>query len=573
MAKIVYVCVRGNYTGPGLERNFNTMSAHLTPDNITPKPPTIVSEEGVSFGIFNPNDCVLVRETSVCLGNLMASDTRWWEPLMERPDGSYAVFRASEQYVEVLTDAVGSRTVWYFKNDNLFIASTSQRAIIMLLGNFVLNETVIPWVLSTGTLGPAYSWDSRIKCLEGSSSLRLDRAHWALTTKQVSCGFAPLRASDGVHEKLLREALADTFAALELDYSKWVLPLSGGFDSRCILASLKDTKGLRAVTWGLRSSLSDKRNDAYVARALARFFGLQHRYYETNVSSEPIHAVFGRFLVCGEGRIDHISGYMDGFKIWKTLFEDGVHGILRGDEGFGWVPVSSPLDVRNRIGLLLWSDFVNLKPLEEFGLSGQALPGSLLQREGESLETWRDRLYHEFRIPVFLAPLNDLKVPYVEVGNPLLSRKLIQQVRRMPDHLRTDKKLYKTIVRSMSPPNIGFAKYSAIESSRSILRSGQAVGLIKDELSSDYGSCILPRQLIEYILRNLETAREDANQRRTAKHAIRRYTPTWLRNRVLGILKPRMDFNILAFRAYVICKMGKMLAADARMLFQVFAAK
>jgi hypothetical protein len=349
---------------------------------------------------------------------------------------------------------------------------------------------------------------------------------------------------------------------MQLDTRKWVLPLSGGFDSRCILASLKNTDGLRAITWGLRSSLSDTQNDAYVAWVLARLFKLQHQYYVTDFSNEPLQNILNRFLVCGEGRIDHISGYMDGFKIWKTLYEDGVQGILRGDEGFGWVPVSNSLDVRNRVGLLVWSDFVNLRPLSDFGLLEESLPGYLRQREAESLEGWRDRLYHEFRIPVFLAPLNDLKASYVEISNPLLSKNLIQLVRCMPDHLRTDKNLYKTIVRSISPPNVGFAKYPAIASSRDILRTKQTVSLLRDELDSHQATRALPKQLIDYILPKLKITTEPG-PRIAIRSRIHRYVPSWIKNRALGVMKPKMDFNVLAFRAYVFCMMCKMFAVDA----------
>ena len=64
---------------------------------------------------------------------------------------------------------------------------------------------------------------------------------------------------------------------------------------------------------------------------------------------------------------------------------------------------------------------------------------ALLQRSGESLTVWRDTLYHEYRIPVYLAALGDLKLPYVEQMNPLLSRKILTVFRCFPDHLRKGK--------------------------------------------------------------------------------------------------------------------------------------
>ena len=376
-----------------------------------------------------------------------------------------------------------------------------------------------------------------------------------LTEKTNDVPFSPAELPDREHEKRLREALEDSFKNIRLDYSQWVLPLSGGFDSRGILCMLADTTRLRAITWGMKSSLHEEMNDAYIAREIARFFALPHDYYETDLGNEPIENIFNRFLVCGEGRIDHLSGYTDGFKIWKTLFEKKIHGIIRGDEAFGSKPVSSPLDIRRRLGVTLWSDFSNLRELDHYKFPQQKMPDALLQEEHESLATWRDRLYHHFRIPVVLAALNDLKLPYVELINPLLSRKIIYEIRRLPDHIRTDKRLFRSIVGSLSP-HIDYAKYSATASRKSILRSNEATAFLKQELTLDYVDSILPREFIDDVLNQMVIGEE----RREIANAKNR-----LRNKVT---KPKMDFNLLAFRAYMICRMNKMLSGDAELGFE-----
>jgi hypothetical protein len=45
------------------------------------------------------------------------------------------MLRADDAYVEVAADSVGSRTLWYALTDHELIASSSQRAIITLLGS------------------------------------------------------------------------------------------------------------------------------------------------------------------------------------------------------------------------------------------------------------------------------------------------------------------------------------------------------------------------------------------------------------------------------------------------------
>lgn len=567
MSKIVFLCTNNARFGDLVRRNLQTLSARIMPDNITPRKPILFDERGIVYTIFNPSDCVLTKNGSVCLGGVFEKTSAWWDPFTKQPDGSYALFRSNSKYVEVLSDVVATRTIWYFMNDEVFISSTSQRAIVSLLKAFRLNRHVITWMLSTGTLGMANAWDERIKCLEGDSSLVLDREAWNLTRENKFIEFSVVTRPDRDHQALLEQTLRNIFDSIDLDYSRWVLPLSGGFDSRGILCLLKNISGLRTLSWGLGRSLHESSNDAYVARRVAESMGVSHEYFVTDRSDEPTEFILRRFLVCGEGRIDHIPAYMDGFEIWKTLFQDGIHGIIRGDEGFGWAPVTSPSDVRRAVGLPLYSDFVNLRTLDTFGLPDQQMPDGLLRIEGESLESWRDRLYHQFRIPVILAALNDLKCAYLEVVNPLLSRRIIYQVRELPDHLRTDKVVYKKFVRSIGP-KIGFAKYPAIDSPENVLKTEQIVGCIRDELSSDHARCVLSPEFVAYVMDNIDTVTNDSRRvRRPLRARIRAYAPRWLvavakRAR----MKQKMDFNVLAFRAYIVSRMTRMLAEDARSL-------
>ena len=343
--------------------------------------------------------------------------------------------------------------------------------------------------------------------------------------------------------------------------------MSGGYDSRGILSMFhligKNLKNVKSITWGLKEGLSQPGNDAYVAKKLAKYYDIEHKYYLTDLSKEPIEKIFHRFLICGEGRIDHISGYMDGFQIWKTLCEDKVQGIIRGDEGFGWVSVNSPSDVRSRIGISLCTDFTNLKGFEELGLLQPELPEYLKKRENESLETWRDRLYHQFRMPVVLAGLTDLKLPYVEVINPLLSRRIVYQMRTISDHLRTGKSLFKKIVNSISP-NIGYASSGANSDAGFIFKSREAVDLFRSELISENCNSVMPKGFASYLMDNLVTTDRKVNIKQRIKSLLKRYLPTKLIRKASDFKGEKaIAVNTLAFRTYMICKMNQILIEDA----------
>lgn len=568
MSKIVFICFKDSKQNPYSNRDIEILSRRLLPDNITHPSPKIIKDDGILIGIFNPSDTLPIHNTSVCMGNLISAKDNWWKPGAEVPDGSYALFRSDEKRLELVTDILASRTIWYAKTKNMFIGATSERAIIFFLQDFKPNKVVYPWMLSAGTLGLGNSWDRRIKWLSGDSQLQLNRKSWKIKITKETKNFQPLNQSKKEHEIQFKEALESSFKNLNLDYSKWFLTLSGGYDSRAILLMLNVPKNLKCITWGRKSALNKKYNDAYIAKEFADYFNLDWEYWEINISKEPLATIFNRFIIAGEGRIDSISGYMDGLDIWKELYEHNIKGIIRGDEGFGLAyPVTFPDDVRRYGQAHLASDFSNLKCFSEFSLEEQKLPYELLQQKKETLETWRERLYQEFKIPTGNAALNDIKCSYLEVINPFITRKIIYQIRALPDSLRTDKKIFKKYIESISP-KIGFAKYEAIKDPKYIFKSQEFVNLIMQELNTSNAKALLSEKLIEYILKNIKKSNETSF---TIKNALIEFLTPYIPWNIQNILrntvmKPQMDFNVLAFRAYIICRMNRILSEDANAL-------
>jgi hypothetical protein len=292
---------------------------------------------------------------------------------------------------------------------------------------------------------------------------------------------------------------------------------------------------------------------------------VSHEYYHTDLAAEPVERIFSRFMLCGEGRVDHIAAYMDGFRVWKTLFEDGVRGIIRGDEGFGWEPVSSPLTVRMSIGIDMCADLLNLRGYRDFELPKQEMPESLLQRDGETLAAWRDRLYHTYRIPVILAALSDLKLAYVEQTCPLLSKKILLHVRQMPDHLRTNKALYKKIVSSLGP-EIGFATVGANAPAEGVLKAPEIVEFLRAELSSKAARSVFSGTFLSRVLERLRSDRSAVPRKsREVLARMKKLVPVFLKDIARDtVTTQRVDSNTLAFRTYMACKMKRILTEDAR---------
>ena len=376
------------------------------------------------------------------------------------------------------------------------MASTSQRAVVYFLESFEPCEETYAWMLSSGTLGPGLSWDRRIKSMPSDSRLILERDQWHVKLIKKKPRFPTEQLSKDEHADRLEQEIESTIGRIHLDCRQWVLPISGGYDSRLLLLMLREAHPqLRCVTWGEKGALENKFNDAAVAKSLCRELKIKHEYFEVNVSREPVEDIFHRFVIQGEGRIDHISAYLDGFDLWRRLFEDGVRGIVRGDECFGSRYLYSELDFRKFLLATMLSDYEEFREMDLPPGLEQNWPDHFRPGRDETLETWRDRLYAEYYCSYCLGALNELKLGYVEIINPLTSRNIVERVRTVPDRWRNEKGLFKKIVEQRSP-NVPFAKYPAIDLGRQFLKRAEVKDLLLDELHSDHLRSILPAELL-----------------------------------------------------------------------------
>ena len=285
MAKALIACFREN-TKVDFTRFFSVVSQRIKPDNADVNEPYLYNYNGVISYIYNPTTTVKRDKNGFCLGVAQDSLVNLFEPRAPRPDGTFALFRANSRYVEVLSDYTASRTIWYCETESLFVASTSQRMIIMLLGGFQPNREAFSWMLSNGTLGPGFSWDRRIRQLSPNSTILFDRNKWKMSINN----FSDLSFQSGLYSKIqlknsFKKAIEDVISALNIEPLKWSLALSGGMDSRSILYYLRNSSGINGVTWGLKQALKQPDSDAAIGKRLAESCGLPHRYAETDFAS------------------------------------------------------------------------------------------------------------------------------------------------------------------------------------------------------------------------------------------------------------------------------------------------
>lgn len=564
MSKAIYICHR-KAISPSDRNKIEQVCKILAPDHILNPLPLLFSSEKIAYGVVNPISTIQTKDTSLLLGALFEKNTDWFIPEGDSPDGNYAIFRANSRTLEVKTDCLSTKSIWYFWDSDLFIASTSQRAIIQFLGNFEFNKEMIPWMISTGSLGPCHSWDTRVKKVPADGAVILDRDKWEMKIAAKSIKFIPEKLSDKEQEKLLETNFQEVFGSLNIDWKRWSITLSGGYDSRAILL-LSQKYGntlrqkIRTLTWGEENSLLEKESDAYIAAKLAEKLGTDHNFYSTELSNEPVEKILNRFLENGEGRIDHLSGYLDGFLIWKNLYNSDVEGVIRGDEVFGYSKYYSPLQVRKLMGLTLCSEFANLKKYSYINSLPQQIPNHFLQRPAESLSTWRDRLYQTYRTPYILSALSDLKLSYVEQINPFLSQKIVKFSRGLPDHLRTNKALFKKVMNKFEIP-IPYASRGSNGLMINILKQGEIVEIIKQELSSENAAEIFPKDFLTQVINNLKTENKLVEIKSKGLMEMAKNSLPVNLKKLLSRNKTyfTLDENTLGFRLFIICRMNRIL--------------
>lgn len=565
MARAALVVSRYPGQPSRLEAYGEVLNRRLAGDNIEPRPARLARADGIAAALFNPTGEEHVEGTSIALGTLLGPSADWHVPGAPLPDGSYALLRSSGTHVELAADAVASRTIWYVLTDHELIAASSQRAVVTLLGSFEANRDALPWMLSAGTLGPAAAWDARIARVQPGERLLLDRARWQLRSTTTEWRFAAdASLPPAAQLARLHAAVAEACARWRFAPARWRLALSGGADSRCLLCLLRG-RGIEAVTWGLPEAVEQPGNDGRIARTLARSLGVRHRHFPLEPRADAADVVLARFVAAGEGRVARISGYVDGFRLWRTLFEEGCRGVIRGDEAFGSIPVRSEYAARWTAALTLLDDYFPADEVAAFELPRQRLPEPLARRPAETLATWRDRLYQQARVPTLLAGLTDLKTAYIDVATPLLAHSVLDVARTLPDELRTGRRLWRDLVAKLVP-DVPFADRVAIPSLTAFLAERSVIELMLDELASREAAALFPPLLRARFQRGLRAALAE----RPAEPAARPRlvftgpVPARLRAVVRDWRRPhRLEPLVLAFRAVVATRMHRLLALDA----------
>lgn len=560
MAHILLVVAPRGVGTEALEASVARTLASIQAPGLT-LPVSTGSLGAAAWAVLAPPFESLARSGLAALGELTRTEARM------RLSLPALTIELTPDFLRAETDLVGGRTLWYAESNGALLISTSQRALIAWLGELQPADSAVGWFMLTGCLGPGASWDRRVRAMPPAAALHFNRASLRLEVVQgASPRFVTPRAPGAELQKELLTTLEAVVGGVPRG-SRTALSLSGGLDSTLLLHLLDHGRSLQCVSWGAADALRNPGTDAAVARRLAHHYGAAFRFLP--IHPTPLDEAVDGFVAASEGRIDHLTGYLDGLALWKSLATEGqVQLLIRGDEAFGWVPVLTSSDVRRSVGAPELRDFGNASALRKNGLVDLAIPPlpDSLCRRAETLPAWRDRLYQEFRIPNILAALTTVKASYVETYNPLLDARILRIVGALPDAERTDKRFVRRLAKellAMLPPFAATAD-GAVSTPRS-----EVARLASQELEGRELAHHLPMRLRAALqLSASATARQSPATPSPSAARTPGFDfplPTWVRRVARNtIAKQPLSADKLLLRALLLSRTMRTLQADAR---------
>ncbi|MFA4966081.1 MAG: asparagine synthase-related protein [Thermoleophilia bacterium] len=574
MADLLLACTRVGHAPLAAER-LRRAALRLAPPEVPPREPFLLEAAGVVAAVANPTEQGVwlhggdepAPGGGVGIGGLFGATDRWWQTGAPAPDGTCALARWDAGTVELLADICASRTLWYTLTAEALLASTSQRALVSLLGSFELQPEAVACFLSSGTLGPEVSWDARVSRVQPDARVILDRGSWVVRETRAPFDLTPAAGDRAAHVARLRDALTTTCAALAVDPGRWVLTLSGGRDSRALLAILAaNGTRPRCITWTTRAALRRPLSDANIARRLARHFRAEHELWYLDDHLVDTGTALERFVAANEGRNDEINAYLDGLALWAHLRREGVCGVVRGDEAYGPRRHSpTPEDSRMGMGGATPLDYPEPHVLRSLGLAPQSWPPRLHVAPGESRLDYRLRTMQHGYIPIVVAGLNGLKARYVEVATPHLARSVVETVRGLPTDLRRHSRAFSAIA-DRQARYIPYARSSSTPSLSQTLGSPEMLETIVGELTAAEVERVLPGDGALHLLAALAAPRDDRSGAKARLKSALSALPAELTYRLLPPWKgpEALPAERLALRAVLAGMTIRLLTDDAR---------
>lgn len=201
----------------------------------------------------------------------------------------FAALRTDQGGIEVTTDALGHRHLYYGETPDSSVVSTSARAVATWLGadldrEAVAVQSLLGWQLRNRTLFRG------VHKLPAGHILRLSDGRTQVRRYEPESPPQRLELAEAI--PAAAAVLRDSLSTYLDDHPDALLQLSGGQDSRLVLGAIPEHRrtGLRAMTLGLPND-----PDVQIAQRLAARYGMRHQLISVEgldaVSAEDAHTM------------------------------------------------------------------------------------------------------------------------------------------------------------------------------------------------------------------------------------------------------------------------------------------
>lgn len=525
-----------------------------------------------SEGVAGPEDNALV------IGWIDQTDNKV-KSYSSNADGSYAVITNKNDEVSFFCDKFGSRTLWYYYDENILIVSTSQRAIVALKSTFKLNQAAIAWYLSSGCQGPFISWDQEIIQALPNLEYKLDVCNWSFDSIQKQGMSLPCSGSTKLSEylKIYEKQVTKSLKQIINEYAndQVLLPLSGGLDSRLLLALSKKAGLIDKLTlanWGVFNK-GKKFDDTAAAERVANSYKKELLILSLPTKVSDYDQVLDRFTETSEGRIDHFNAFTDSFYMWGDFFKRGYRIIVRGD-----IPYTEGLDInpaqaRMHQGLQLLADYINIKDfigMEEYIQLQNNSKIKIECLDGESLVRWRDRLYVSYRVPMIISAFSQQISGFVENRAPMFNWSLYELYMGLPDKEKGNKRHIQKLWKKYDRSGVSFKAVGSLNSMNSYFDSICGHEYLLHKLLEVKKTGYFHPDLIDSVQHILSKRSINDGSKSTivlVRQAVKRLLSDYLPATPKAYLKSkssqRISATTLAYRIVMIDKIISMYESDA----------
>jgi asparagine synthase/glutamine amidotransferase-like protein len=400
-------------------------------------------------------------------------------------DGSFTVFvrDRDRDLTCIFNDHYGSRPVFYAPQNGRVYFSPEPKAIAAAPGlPTTVDSAALVSLLVNGQLLRDQSLHREIRALPGGSMILVEKGRFRIE-RHYEFAFGSPQGDRS--ERSYVEEFADLLVAAVRkrlrDVEHSVVPISGGRDSRGLLACIRRVTDapIKTVSWGTDESTPDA--DAWIGRRLAEHFGTSHTFLPRR--PDAFAADVEPLVYRVDGMNDDPAFHHHELPIMRRIRDElGGTRLLRGDPGDGpmrYQAATSDTEALAMLGLHGLDAYPSVQAILDPALvhdlereSAQLVEEVLDECPAQDFTDRRDFFFYTQHVGGYTNPSTYYKLTVLEVQNPWLDKPLLDFIQRLPTRLRSDRYLWKQTLRLMFPEvmAIPVARRHSLEDWPSIFR-------------------------------------------------------------------------------------------------------